>query len=125
MASLIIWFIVSLLFLWLVVMLFLWRKERQPHEDVIGEIKPLVDKSKRGLRLVWFLILRKINTVRAYITKLIIKLFFKLFPSAKTAFEKKDVNAIVEQGPSSNFLISIAKDINTRDRKDRRKHKNV
>lgn len=125
MTSLIIWFIISIIVLWLVVMAVLWRKEREPHEDVLTEIKPLVDKSKRGVRRVWFLILREINKVRDYLTRQITKLFFMIFPKAKAAFEKKDVASIVEQGPSSDFLITIAKDINPKDRKDRRKHKNV
>ncbi|MEK7227739.1 MAG: hypothetical protein AAB681_00080 [Patescibacteria group bacterium] len=125
MISLVVWFIVSLLVLWLIVMALLWRKENQPHGDVLTEIKPLVNKSRSGIRRMWFLILRTINRARAYMTMQITKLFFMIFPSARAAFEKKDVNTIVEQGPSSDFLVSISKDLNTRQRKSRRNHKNV
>lgn len=106
MLSIVIWFIVSLLVLWLTTMIVLWRK--QSKGDILTVINPLIEKSVRNSRRFWFLILRGINNIRAYITNLITKLFFIVFPNAKRAFEKKDELTGLEQGPSSYFLMSIS-----------------
>ena len=117
MFSLFIWFIISLLVLWLVVMIILWRK--QVGGDVLREINPLIKSGVRGTRRIWFLILRGINTVRSYFTRVIAKLFFWVFPNAKEAFEKKDELAGLEQGPSSYFLMSISEGLPTQAEKEK------
>ena len=104
-------------------MAILWRKQEKG--DVLKEIDPIVKKGVRGGRRVWFLILRWVNRIRSYMTTQITKVFFLIFPNARKAFEKKDIDTIVEQGPSSDFLISISKDLNTKSKKGRRNHKNV
>lgn len=125
MTSLIVWLFISILALWLLVMLALWVREKEPHEDVLAEIKPIVGKGKRTLRKTWFLMLRKINKLREIMTSLIAKLFFKIFPKAKQAFEKKDIESIQSQGPSSEFLASISENMPAKEKKSGRKRKNV
>lgn len=131
MISLVIWFIISLLVLWLTTMVILWRK--QSKSDVLKAINPLVEKGVRSSRRLWFLILRGISRFRSYLTKLITKLFFMIFPNARAAFEKKDELTGLEQGPSSYFLMSISEGLQeTQDskpvetpKKHGRKSKNV
>jgi hypothetical protein len=128
MITLVVSLFISLLILWLVAMLMLWRKEGQQTETLVEELNPLVSKSVRTVRRTWFLFLRGVNNVRDFLTTLIIKLFFTLFPKAQKAFEKKDELTGLQQGPSSYFLMSISegKELSEKEQpKIRRKRKNV
>lgn len=109
-------------------MLMIWRKEGQQTETLAEELDPIVTKGARTIRRTWFLFLRGVNAVRAFLTVLITKTFFALFPKAQKAFEKKDELTGLQQGPSSYFLMSISegKEFSQKGQpKIRRKRKNV
>ncbi len=128
MITLVVSFIISLLILWLVAMLMIWRKEGQQTETLVEELNPIVNKGVRTARRTWFLFLRGIDVLRAFLTRIITKIFFILFPKAQKAFEKKDELTGLQQGPSSYFLMSISEGkevIGKEEPKIRRKRKNV
>lgn len=128
MITLVVSLFISLLILWLTAMLMLWRKEGQQTETLAEELNPLVSKSVRTVRRTWFLFLRGVRKVQDFLTLIITKLFFTLFPKAKKAFEKKDELTGLQQGPSSYFLMSISEGKDNPQKEEpkiRRKRKNV
>lgn len=128
MTTFVVSFIISLLILWLVAMLMLWRKEGQQTETLADELNPLVSKGARTARRTWFLFLRGVRKAQDFLTLIITKLFFTLFPKAKKAFEKKDELTGLQQGPSSYFLMSISEGKELPEKEEskiRRKRKNV
>lgn len=128
MITLVVSLFISLLILWLVAMLMLWRKEGQQTETLAEELNPLVNKSVRTIRRTWFLFLRGVRKVQDFLTLIITKLFFALFPKAQKAFEKKDELTGLQQGPSSYFLMSISEGKDNPQKEEpkiRRKRKNV
>jgi hypothetical protein len=128
MITLVVWFLVSLIALWLFAMLTLWNTQTKQTTDVIEELRPVATKSLRSIRRIWFLFLRAINKIGDFLTLIITKLFFALFPKAQKAFEKKDELTGLEQGPSSYFLMSISEGKELPEKEEpkiRRKRKNV
>ncbi len=129
MTLIVVWFLFSILALWLFVMFLIWKK--QENKDVIKDINPVVEKTTRLVRRSWFLLLLGLNKLRLFITKIIAKIFFAIFPKAKTAFEPKNDLTGLEQGPSSYFLMSISEEKDKKNqaleipKKTRRKIKNV
>jgi hypothetical protein len=115
--------IISLLSLWLLVMFLIFREAHKKETNI--EIKQISNKYIRESRKFWFLFLRGVSYLRDFATKIIAKIFFYIFPKAKTVFEKKDELAGLEHGPSSFFLMSISEDKTKPQKKARRKTKNV
>ncbi|HRH25157.1 MAG TPA: hypothetical protein PLQ20_02370 [Candidatus Paceibacterota bacterium] len=115
--------IISLLVLWLLVMFLIFRETHKKETNI--EIKQISNKYIRESRKFWFLFLRGVSYLRDFTTKIIAKIFFYIFPKAKTVFEKKDELAGLEHGPSSFFLMSISEDKTKPQKKARRKTKNV
>ena len=128
MIAIVIYFVFFLIVLWLLTMVYLWRKEEHLKQDTLAEIKPVLTKSTRLARRALFWSLRRLLVLRDYIGDLIAKGFFKLFPKAQKAFEKKDELIGLDHGPSSYFLKSISEDrpeVPNSEKKNRRKRKNV
>ncbi len=121
--------IISLLALWLLIMFVIFKEHHKKESE--KELEQISNKYARSFRKAWFLILRITKRLRGFMTKIIAKAFFYVFPKAKTVFEPKDELAGLEHGPSSYFLMSISENkdkVNTPDggkKKTRRKTKNV
>mgnify|MGYP001569637837 CR=1 FL=1 len=128
MTTLVVFFIISIIFVWVVLMYNIWRKQHHQSESLSEITTPLYNKSSRMIRKVWFALLRAVAVARAFMTRLATKAFFSLFPSARKAFEKRDELTGLEHGPSSYFLKSISPEkgeVVPGETKIRRKRKNV
>ncbi len=130
MITLVVFLILSIILLWLLVMYGVWKKTTKQQEvpDALEVLTPVYNKGTRLLRRGWFSVLRYFQLLKAFLEKVATKVFFKIFPNARKAFEKKDELTGLEHGPSSYFLMSVSEykeELQKEVKKDRRKKKNV
>lgn len=130
MITLVVLFILSIIMLWLLVMYGVWKKnaKQETVPDALEAITPVYNKSTRLLRRAWFTVLRYTRKIRLFFEKILIKVFFAVFPDARKAFEKKDELTGLEHGPSSYFLMSVSEskaELLNQTKKSRRNKKNV
>ncbi len=130
MITLVVFLILSIILLWLLVMYGVWKKNEKQESvpDALEALAPVYNKGTRLLRRGWFTVLRYLRLVRVFFEKILIRIFFAVFPNARKAFEKKDERTGLDHGPSSYFLMSVSEykdELQKEVKKSRRNKKNV